>query len=104
LFKNSYAYLHGHEYGGTNPTLIEALSFGNAVLALNTVFNKEVLQCDRYGLYFEKNKESVSDLINFSDKNEDDILNFKKNSKKALRIKYDWDHITAQYISVFKSL
>jgi glycosyltransferase involved in cell wall biosynthesis len=104
LFKNSYAYLHGHEYGGTNPTLIEALSFGNAVLALNTVFNKEVLQCDRYGLYFEKNKESVSDLINFSDKNEDDILNFKKNSKKALRIKYDWDHITVQYISVFKSL
>jgi len=68
------------------------------------VILRQVLQCDRYGLYFEKNKESVSDLINFSDKNEDDILNFKKNSKKALRIKYDWDHITVQYISVFKSL
>ena len=104
LFKNSYAYLHGHEYGGTNPTLIEALSFGCAVLALNTVFNKEVLQCYRYGLYFEKNKESVRDLINFSDKNEDDILNFKKNSKKALKIKYNWNYIVDDYIEVFKQL
>ena len=104
LFKNSYAYLHGHEYGGTNPTLIEALSFGNAVLALNTVFNKEVLQFDRYGLYFEKNKESVRDLINFSDKNEDNILNLKKNSKKALKIKYDWNCIVDEYLEVFKHL
>ena len=74
LFKNSYAYLHGHEYGGTNPTLIEALSFGNAVLALNTVFNKEVLQNGKYGLFFEKNRKSVSDLIQYADLNKKEIL------------------------------
>jgi glycosyltransferase involved in cell wall biosynthesis len=104
LFKNSYTYLHGHEYGGTNPTLIEALSYGNAVLALNTVFNKEVLQNGKYGFFFNKDKESVKNLINYADSNEGIILNFKKNSKKALKIKYDWDFIVDEYILVFKSL
>jgi glycosyltransferase involved in cell wall biosynthesis len=104
LFKNAYVYLHGHEYGGTNPTLVEALSFGNAVIALNTVFNKEVLQNGKYGLFFEKNKESVRDLINYSVINKNEILDFKNNSKKALKIKYDWDYIVDQYIEVFKGL
>ena len=85
LFKNAYAYLHGHQYGGTNPTLIEALSFGNAVLALNTVFNKEVLQNGKYGLFFEKTKESVRELIQYADSNKKQILDLKKKSKNALK-------------------
>ena len=104
LFKNSYAYLHGHEYGGTNPTLIESLSFGNAVLALNTVFNKEVLQSGKYGLFFEKTKESVSDLIQYADSNKKEIFDLKNNSKKALKNKYEWNYIVDQYIEVFEKL
>ena len=104
LFKNSYAYLHGHEYGGTNPTLIESLSFGNAVLALNTVFNKEVLQNGRYGLFFEKTKESVGKLIQYSDANKKQILDFKEKSKNALKNKYEWDYIVDQYIKVFEEV
>ena len=104
LFKNSYAYLHGHEYGGTNPTLIESLAFGNAVLALNTVFNKEVLQNGRYGLFFEKNRKSVRDLIQYADSNKKEILDLKKNSKNALKNKYEWDYIVDQYIEVFEKL
>ena len=33
------AYLHGHSVGGTNPSLVEALWSGNAVLAHRNVFN-----------------------------------------------------------------
>ena len=104
LFKNSYSYLHGHEYGGTNPTLIEALSYGNAVLALNTVFNKEVMQGEKYGLYFEKNKESVKQIIKYADSNPNQIFDLKSNSKNALKKKYDWDYIVDQYIEVFEDL
>ena len=104
LFKNSYSYLHGHEYGGTNPTLIEALSYGNAVLALNTVFNKEVMQGEKYGLYFEKNKESVKQIIKYADLNPNQIFDLKSNSKNALKKKYDWDYIVDQYIEVFEDL
>jgi len=104
LFKNSYAYLHGHEYGGTNPTLIEALSFGNAVLALDTVFNREVLQDGKFGLFFKKNENSVKELIVYADDNEKEILALKNNSKRALEKKYEWDHIIDQYITVFKEV
>jgi len=104
LFKNAYAYLHGHQYGGTNPTLIEALSFGNAVLALNTVFNKEVLQNGKYGLFFEKTKESVRELIQYADSNKKEILDLKEKSKNALKNKYEWNYIVDQYIEVFEKL
>ena len=35
-------YLHGHTVGGTNPSLVEALGAGSAVLAQDNVFNRWV--------------------------------------------------------------
>lgn len=34
------AYLHGHQVGGTNPSLVEALGAGNAVIAHDNKFNR----------------------------------------------------------------
>ena len=39
---HSAAYVHGHQVGGTNPSLVEALGAGNAVLAHNNRFNRWV--------------------------------------------------------------
>ena len=36
------AYLHGHTVGGTNPSLVEALGAGNAVVAHDNAFNRWV--------------------------------------------------------------
>lgn len=36
------AYLHGHQVGGTNPSLVEALAAGNAVIAHKNRFNEWV--------------------------------------------------------------
>lgn len=35
-------YLHGHQVGGTNPSLVEALGAGNPVLAHDNIFNRWV--------------------------------------------------------------
>ena len=104
LFKNAYVYLHGHEFGGTNPTLIEALSFGNAVIALDTPFNNEVLCEDLYGIYFSKNEDSVCKMINYADDNYRLIKKMKKNSIKAINKKFRWDHIVDEYEKVFREL
>ena len=40
---HSLAYLHGHRVGGTNPSLVEALGAGNAVIAHDNRFNRWVL-------------------------------------------------------------
>lgn len=39
---HSVAYVHGHQVGGTNPSLVEALGAGNAVLAHENRFNRWV--------------------------------------------------------------
>jgi glycosyltransferase involved in cell wall biosynthesis len=40
------AYLHGHSVGGTNPALVQAMGMGAPTVALDTVYNREVLQRD----------------------------------------------------------
>jgi glycosyltransferase involved in cell wall biosynthesis len=41
---HSLAYVHGHQVGGTNPSLVEALGAGNAVIAHDNRFNRWVAQ------------------------------------------------------------
>jgi glycosyltransferase involved in cell wall biosynthesis len=48
---HSVAYVHGHQVGGTNPSLIEALGAGNAVIAHDNRFNRWV--SDDGALYFD---------------------------------------------------
>lgn len=42
LRQHSLAYVHGHQVGGTNPSLVEALGAGNAVFAHDNRFNRWV--------------------------------------------------------------
>jgi len=46
----STAYVHGHQVGGTNPSLVEALGAGNAVIAHDNPFNRWV--AGNAGLFF----------------------------------------------------
>jgi len=46
----SLAYVHGHQVGGTNPSLVEALGAGNAVIAHDNPFNRWV--ASDAGCYF----------------------------------------------------
>ena len=68
LRHNCYAYIHGHEVGGTNPTLIEALSCHSLILALNVPFNKEV--AGEGAFYFTMEKGDLMNKIIFVENKE----------------------------------
>ena len=104
LYHNCYAYLHGHEFGGTNPTMIKAMAYGTAIIALNTVFNKEMLSDGLHGLYFEKNEESVCERIEYAEKKEIRIARLRETSQKGITNRYNWDYISQQYLNIFKNL
>jgi glycosyltransferase involved in cell wall biosynthesis len=104
LYHHCYVYVHGHEFGGTNPTMIKAMAYGCAILALNTVFNNEMLNNDSYGIYFEKNQEAVRLQINYADQYPKEIKKLRKNSHLGITDKYNWDCITDQYLEVFRRL
>ncbi len=59
--ENACAYLHGHEVGGTNPSLLEALSSTNVNLLLDVGFNREV--GEDAALYWTKEPGSLSGLL-----------------------------------------
>ena len=42
--ENAYGYFHGHEVGGTNPSLLEALGSTDLNLLLDVGFNREVAE------------------------------------------------------------
>jgi glycosyltransferase involved in cell wall biosynthesis len=102
LYQNCYLYIHGHEFGGTNPTLIKALSYGCSIIALDTVFNREVLRNNSFGLYFNKEKNSLKNLINDCLNNSKKMSLMRNMSKDALNAKYDWDCIAEKYINELK--
>ena len=98
LYNNCYCYIHGHEFGGTNPTMINALSLNCQILALDTVFNREMLE-NKKSVFFNKNL--IKNQINELEKKYDELN--KKNKNYKLPKKYDWDFIYKQYLEVFQS-
>jgi glycosyltransferase involved in cell wall biosynthesis len=104
LYHNCYVYVHGHEFGGTNPTMIKAMAYGSAILALDTVFNQEMLQKEKYGLFFKKEISSVTKQINYCEKENLTIEKLRLESVNGITNKYKWNFVTEQYLEVFKTL
>jgi len=58
---NCFAYIHGHQMGGTSVSLVEAMSCGNIILALDTHCNREVAETS--AIYFKKYAEDLKEKI-----------------------------------------
>jgi len=100
---NAYAYIHGHEVGGTNPSLIEALSLTSINLLFNIGFNKEV--GGNGALYWNKGSNNLSCLIDKCELLYDSEIS-KLNSDSSARIKdyFSWDKIVKLYEIQFKEV
>ena len=104
LYQNCYVYIHGHEYGGTNPTMIKAMGYGCAILALDTIFNNEMLDNGKFGVFYKKSISSVTAKIEYCEKEKSLIKNLRSKSPNGITEKYNWDHIAEQYLKVFETL
>jgi glycosyltransferase involved in cell wall biosynthesis len=58
LWQHAGAYFHGHSVGGTNPALVQAMAVGAAIVARDTVYNREVLA--EAGTYVQPTAESIA--------------------------------------------
>ncbi|MBN2031216.1 glycosyltransferase [bacterium] len=104
LYANTYCYIHGHEFGGTNPSLLNALAHGCCVIALDTPFNREVLLDKNYGLYFNKEPDSLIRMIRWIDRNPETVHQYRQKSRERILNQYTWEKIAAQYNQLFKSM
>lgn len=104
LYQHCFAYCHGHEFGGTNPALLQALAEGCAVCALDTVFNREMLLDGRYGLFFGKEAGSLQKWIAALEAHEELPAGLRRIARERISENYSWEKITAQYRRLFASM
>lgn len=87
-------YLHGHTVGGTNPSLVEAMGAGCAVLAHDNKFNRWV--AGNGGEYFS-DFDSCSLLIERLLTEDLLIKRLKEESKSRYYEKFTWEQVLKQY-------
>lgn len=104
LYHNCYVYLHGHEFGGTNPTMLKALAYGCAICALDTVFNREMLEGNKHGVFFTKSLGSCQAALEQLESDPNKVNELKKISKGRIKEYYTWNKITDQYLDLFEEL
>jgi glycosyltransferase involved in cell wall biosynthesis len=101
LHCNCFAYVHGHQFGGINPSILKALGYGNLILALNTPFNAEVLDNGRCGLLYEKNVASLVEKMKFAESHPVEMQQFRALAPARIRERFTWEQITDQYEALF---
>lgn len=98
--ENAYGYFHGHEVGGTNPSLLEALGSTDLNLLLDVGFNREVAEDN--ALYWSKDDGDLAGLIDKADQLEDaeiEVLGTK--STQRIKDAYSWKLIARAYEKVW---
>jgi len=98
--EQAYGYIHGHEVGGTNPSLLEALASTNINLLLDVIFNVEVGA--EGAVYFSKKVGSLAKLIDEVESfSTEKIIKLEKNAKARITNEYSWKKIVKSYEDLF---
>jgi len=98
--ENAYGYFHGHEVGGTNPSLLEALGATKLNLLLDVGFNREV--AEDAALYWQKEPGDLAELIDRCETMPpDQIGSLGQKAKTRIQTQYSWQYIADRYENVF---
>lgn len=98
--EQAYGYLHGHEVGGTNPSLLEALASTKLNLLLDVVFNKEVALDG--AVYFSKQQDTLATLIDQADQHAVEMIEkLSHMAKQRIADEYSWEKIVDEYEQLF---
>lgn len=97
--KNAYLYIHGHSVGGTNPSLIEAISLTDLNILYDVCFNRDIGKdtC----LYF-KEENSLRQLLDDKKLLESSKKMLGIEAKKLFKKNFTWENIVGQYKKIFK--
>lgn len=98
--KEAFAYIHGHEVGGTNPGLLEALAQTDLNLVLGVSFNQTVAKDTAQ--YWTKETGNLAHLINQVDSLED-VSEWGQRAKANMKKNFTWEKIVGEYEELFLS-
>lgn len=100
LYCNAYGYLHGASLGGINSALLRPLGCGLPCLALDTVYNREVLEMadgTLCGRLWRRDGDELADLIRDLDRDEGLARELGGQGQRRIREAFTWERIARQY-------
>lgn len=101
LFTNAYLFVQPSESEGLSIALLEAMAYGQAVLASDIPENEEAVR--GAGFYFKnKNIESLRDELNELLKNKEKVASKRGQGLARVKLNYDWDTIVHDTEKLYK--
>ncbi|WP_084673890.1 polysaccharide biosynthesis/export family protein [Methylobacterium sp. WSM2598] len=94
LRRHALAYLHGHTVGGTNPSLVEALGAGSAIIAKRNIFNTWTAGPEQF--YFSDEDQCDAQIERAFD-DQTALKNARRAAKRRHRATFLWDDVLAKY-------
>jgi glycosyltransferase involved in cell wall biosynthesis len=101
LGSNAYIFVETSGVGGTHPALVEAMAFGNCVVAHNTLENLETIG-DSGLVYDGKNgSNNLADVLRRLLKNPEEVEEYRRRAHQRATIDYSWETVTDSYELLF---
>ena len=94
---HSFAYIHGHQVGGTNPSLVEALGAGNAVIAHDNCFNRWVAGA---GAMYFKDSEGLSQCLARMLLQPHYVAELRQHARQRFESSLTWENVLGSYESL----
>lgn len=91
---HSLAYCHGHSVGGTNPSLVEALGAGNAIIALDNQYNRWVAGD---GQFYFQNENDCAEVMMMIFSNSRLVEEAERAARARFHEMFQWPNVLAKY-------
>jgi glycosyltransferase involved in cell wall biosynthesis len=99
LYRGAFLYIHGHEVGGTNPSLLRAMNAATAPLVLNVNFNTSVVaDC---GFVFEKKRGALAEELDKILSNPADAKVLGQKAHARAESLFRWDSVVSNHYRLF---
>jgi glycosyltransferase involved in cell wall biosynthesis len=102
LYRHCAAYLHGHEVGGTNPSLLRAMHWGAPSIPIDVVFHRENVGPDNP--YFAKTPGHLAAILRDLDGDPGRRAALGRAAKARADGAFRWDAVVDGYAALFRRL
>lgn len=96
---HALAYVHGHQVGGTNPSLVEALAAGNPIIAHDNRFNRWVAG---EGQFYFGSADKLDAIFSAIDNGGQDMTAAREAARQRHAEQFTTDGINARYEAVLE--
>ncbi|BAV64962.1 DUF1972 domain-containing protein [Sphingobium cloacae] len=102
LYRHCAAYLHGHEVGGTNPSLLRAMHWGAPCVPIDVVFHRENVGPDNP--YFSKARGHLAAILADLDARPDRRAALGRAAQARAEAAFRWDAVVDGYAGLFRRM